>query len=107
MKYKVEVVFDVEFQERCLKHSGEIKAVNFRDETIELIKKWGELMEWYKKLWAARTRLKISSSDAATLVGVHRTSYSRWERGVNIPLPIYRNIIEKIFKDDTIFKEEV
>ena len=61
-------------------------------------------MEWHKKLYAARIRLKISSTDAARLIGVHRTSYSRWERGINIPLPIYRNLIEKIFKDETIFK---
>lgn len=64
-------------------------------------------MEWYKKLFAARTRLNLSARDAARLIGVHRTSYSRWERGGNIPLPIYRNIIEKIFKDETIFKESV
>jgi len=63
-------------------------------------------MDWHEKLFAARSRLNISQYEAGKLIGVHRTTYSRWERGLYAPLPIYKNIIEKIFKDETIFEKE-
>ena len=63
-------------------------------------------MEWHIKLKIRRISLKLTREEAAHLIGVGVVTYGRWERGKNMPLPVYRNIIEEILEDDTIFEKE-
>ena len=62
-------------------------------------------MEWHIKLKIRRITLKLTREEAANLIGVSVVTYGRWERGENMPLLVYRNIIENSFKDENIFKE--
>ena len=61
-------------------------------------------MKWNIKLKLKRIALQLSRKEISEKIGVNIATYSRWERGEHMPLPIYRNVIEKLFADETIFK---
>ena len=63
-------------------------------------------MTWNRKMKIRRVTLDYSREYLAEKIGVNLLTYGRWERGEHMPLPVYRNIIEEILEDDTIFIKE-
>ena len=63
-------------------------------------------MTWNRKMKIRRVTLDYSREYVAEKIGVNLVTYGRWERGQNMPLAVYRNIIEEVLEDDTIFEKE-
>ncbi|MFJ8247393.1 multiprotein-bridging factor 1 family protein [Peribacillus asahii] len=57
-----------------------------------------ELQEFGQFLLKQRTSIGYSSVKMAELLGVHRTSYRRWERGMHVPHGDIKEIKQDIIR---------
>ena len=69
---------------------------------------------WYKRLRLLRVEAELTQVEMAERLGTTPRNYWRWENGVNIPIPIYRQKIAEtlnvpsrvIFAGDLTRKEQ-
>lgn len=66
-------------------------------------------MEWYKILRKMRREKEMSQDDLALMLGCQHRRYWGWEKGINIPGPIYQKKIADALgvAEDAIFSGEL